>query len=59
MRLIASQSKNSISVDNYLDLIQAFSDYDCDTLDECVGICENFDTAYLLCFDSSDGRAVD
>jgi hypothetical protein len=46
MRLIISQSRDSIKVENYVDLIDAFEEYDCDTLDECLGICNNFDIAY-------------
>ena len=47
MSLIVSQSRDSIKIENYEDLINSFTEYDCGTLDECLGICNNFDIAYF------------
>jgi hypothetical protein len=46
MSIICTQSRDSISVSNYKDLIDAFIEYECDTLNQCLGICDNFDQAY-------------
>lgn len=38
----------------YMGLIDTFLDYDCDTLDECLGTDEEFDRAYRQTFGEED-----
>lgn len=43
MRNIADPTARSVF---YRDMIESFESYDCDTLDECLGVDEAFDLVY-------------
>lgn len=43
----------------YKSLIEIFTDFDCDTLDECLGVDEAFDEAYEEVYGPSDEDEYD
>lgn len=54
-------SESEQDVKFYEELIEMFEDEDCDTLDECVGLCPAWDRAYnnLFKFDEDGYRTYD